>query len=204
MKHVAVYLLALSLLAVPCLAQQEQQAEPEAQSGTALWEETVYFSVGFGGGVTFPVGLMGEIMDMGSNAEASALLNFNFPWGGLGFGLHAGAIGHSVGEQASSPYNLGAFPVAVEARYETRFMMPFYLFGAFDLGAVFNTITYRDDFYDERSRNNAKLFLAPTAGFGVHIAREMAISLWASLPVIAFNGTAYTAISAGLKFDYTL
>ena len=204
MKHVSVCLLALCLFAVPCLAQQEQEAAPEPLAGRAVWEEPLYFSVGFGFGMTFPVGLMGEIMDLGSSVKARALLNFNFPWGALGFGLYAGAMGQTVTEEATSPYNLGAFPLALEVRYETRFLVPFYFFGAFSAGVVINTITYRDSFYDERSRTLPKTFFAPSVGFGVHVTREFGVSLWGALPVIVFEGTAYTGITAGIEFEYTL
>lgn len=200
MRDFAIVVLILFAIGPPCWGQQEQQE----LARKPLWEEELYGSMGFGFGITFPIGMMSGIMDLGTSVEMSGALGINFPWGALSFGLQGGAIGHTANPEVTSPYNLGSLPIALSVRYDTRFMVPFFLSAALSGGAVINLINYRDTFYDERSRTNAKMFLAPAIGVGLYISRDFGISIWQSMPMILFEGTAYTGSTLSLRVEYYL
>ena len=208
MKSAVIILLAVLLTSTVCIAQQQDvQAEADGQAQAqdkALWEEDAYFTLGFGFGVAFPLGLVSEVMDLGVALDFCSDLYINFPWGALGFGLMAGVLSETANDTVTSPYNMSSIPIAFNVRYVTRFMVPFYLSLGISAGAVLNVISYRDSFYDDISRPNWRYFVAPSVGAGLYITRQIGVSLWGALPIIPFNVTPYVGATAGLRIDYFL
>lgn len=186
----------LILLAGLCFSQEAEER--------ALWEEKGYFSVGLGSGVAFPIGRMGEVMDVGLVMEACADYTLNFSWGALGFGLCAEVLSETTNDDVTSPYNLIAIPVAVGVRYDTRFMLPFYLASQLRAGVSVNVVSYRTTEFDDRDTSNVKFFLAPAVGAGLYINRELGVSIWESIPMLFFETTPFIGSSLIIRVEYYL
>ncbi|MBA7716718.1 hypothetical protein ES703_125794 [subsurface metagenome] len=120
----------------------------------------------------------------------------------IGVGLLTGASSVTTTDEITSPYNMNSFPIALNVRYNTSFMLPFYVSIEVNGGAAINLITFRQPWLGREYIVTIKPFIAPVVDIGIYISPAVCVSVYESLMMILFDNTTYLGSSTGLKIEY--
>jgi hypothetical protein len=140
-------------------------------------------------------------MDIGCTLSLTIAYNIDFNWGIFGMGFYTGVLSETSADNVTYQYNLTSYPVALNIRYGTLFMLPLYVFIEAHCGVMLNTIQYRFPYVYRENEFVAKIFVSSCPGIGYFFSPAVGLYAFGDFILIFFDQTLYMGCSAGVGIE---